>query len=118
MPGRRRHPVRRDLSSILLVIAMFGAVIGVLLGGELHFFSTPAESTVVEVIARHGARQGEGLPSHSYTVLLADRTTVGYESSRVWQVGDRLQVLYSRGRLTGRVLLSGPEIPIPREPTG
>jgi hypothetical protein len=119
VPSRRRRPGRPEsLSTILLVIAMIGAIIGVVLGGELHFFSTPAEPTIVEVVARQGAQQGEGSPSYTYTVLLPDGRTVAYKSLRVWRVGDRFAVSCSRGRLTDRVLLSGPELPIAGGATG
>jgi hypothetical protein len=89
---------------------MLGTVLATLvalLGGE-RLLSTDPEPVEITIVSRYGAIAGEEAPSFRYGVVLPDGSPAHYWSERVHTVGDRLTVLVSRGRITGRILLSEP----------
>jgi hypothetical protein len=97
--------------SIYVITVLVVAAIGwVALGGEQNLFSTSPAPLLVEIKSVVLSRQDEGPPSYFYTVTLPDGTAAPYRSSRMYRVGDRVTVLYSRGNLTGRVLLTTPAV--------
>jgi len=51
-----------------------------------------------------------GPPSYLYAVRLPDSSRARYRSLRLYRVGDRVTVLFSRGKLTGRILLTTPAV--------
>ena len=89
---------------------MFMAVAWLTLGGEQHLFSTTPAPMLVEVETAVLSEQAEGPPSYLYTVTLPDGTRAPYNSVRRYNVGDRITVIHSRGKLTGRVLLTTPAV--------
>jgi len=81
------------------------------LGGEQHLFSTPPTPVLVEVLNAVSARPDDsGPPSYVYMVRLPDGTRARYSSERLYRAGDHITLLYSRGKLTGRILLSTPAV--------
>ena len=83
----------------------------VILGGEQHLFSTPSSPVLVEVQSVVAVRPDDsGPPSYVYTVSLPDGMRARYRSERPYRVGDRVTVLHSRGKLTGRILLTTPAV--------
>ncbi len=83
------------------------ATLVALLGGE-RLLATDPEPIEVRIVSRHGVLASEEAPSFRYGVVLPDGSPAHYWSDRVHAVGDRLTVLVSRGRITGRILLSEP----------
>jgi hypothetical protein len=90
---------------------LFLSVAWVTLGGEQHLFSTPSAPVSVEVQDVVAVRPDDsGPPSYVYTVSLPDGMRARYRSERLYRVGDRVTVLHSRGKLTGRILLTTPAV--------
>ena len=83
----------------------------VILGGEQNLFSTAPAPVSVEVQTVVMSRPDDsGPPSYLYTVTLPDGTRAPYHSQRIYRPGDRVVVLQSRGKLTGRILLTTPAV--------
>lgn len=95
---------------IYLVSALGLALVAwVVLDGERHLFSTAPTPVSVEVRAVLLPRDDNGgTPYYLYIVTLPDGAVANYNSERVYRPGDRIAVLYSRGKLTGRIRLTTP----------
>jgi hypothetical protein len=94
------------MAGVLLV-----AVVWMSVGGEQHLFSTRPAPVQVEVLTAVAARPDDSAPpSYVYVVSLPDGTRARYSSERLYRPGDRITLLFSRGKLTGRILLSTPAV--------
>ncbi len=94
---------------------MVGAAILIILVGlglvapwwERQFFSTPPIPLEVSVLRAHGGNARDEMPAEFvYSVQLPGGGTAMLTSRTVHQPGDHLRVAYSKGRLTGRIILS------------
>jgi hypothetical protein len=73
---------------------------------ERQFFSTPPLPVEVLVLAGHGGNSRDEMPAQFvYSVRLPSGDTALLTSRTVHQPGDHLRVAYSKGRLTGRIIL-------------
>jgi hypothetical protein len=84
----------------------------ILLGpwAERHFFSTEAAPVDVVVLRAHGGPARDELPADFiYTVRLPEGSEAVLTSRHVHHPADRAIVFRSRGRLTGRVVLTEPQ---------
>jgi len=93
---------------VFAVVAL-AMVAWVVLDGEQHLLSTAPAPVSVDVQAVLMPRDDVGgTPNYLYIVMLPDGTLAHYSSEQVYKARDRIVVLYSRGRLTGRVRLTTP----------
>ncbi len=53
---------------------------------------------------------GDGPTSYVYRVTLPDGRQGLHRSQRVYRVGEHVKLLYSRGKVTGRILLTAPAV--------
>jgi hypothetical protein len=108
------QPTRTDSgSSWKLLIGIGVAVVGVIavvtLGGESTFLSTPARPVEVVIGGAESVAPPNDAPAdYRYAVRMPDGSTARYTSPDVHRVGDRLRVMESRGRLSGRTRLTRP----------
>ena len=114
---RSTHPDSRPSFLLTTLVLSTGVAVLVLgaLGGETTFLSTPA--TPVEVIVARVdsvAPPNDGPAGYQYAVTMPDGSIVRYTSPAAHRVGDRVVVMQSRGRLTGRVLLRRPQSAVSR----
>lgn len=95
--------------------AIVGAALVIILAGlglvtpwwERQFFSTPPIPVDVSVVGVHGGNSRDEMPAEFvYSVRLPGGGTAVLTSRTVHQPGEQLRVAYSKGRLTGRVILS------------
>jgi hypothetical protein len=108
-PKRAAAPTNHWMDALLVAAA--GGLVALSFGGERLLLSTPplrVPVTVQRVDAMH--QDDSAPPTYSYAVLLPDGTIASYLSPRLHRQGDRLTLLLSRGRLTGRNLMSGPAL--------
>ena len=102
-------------SLYLITAIIVGAVAWATLGGEQNLFSTAPTPVLVEVQDVLAAQPDDsGPPDYIYTVSLPDGARARYRSGRIYRAGDRVTLLYSRGKLTGRILLTTPALDTPR----
>ena len=101
-------PQRTPWGLTLSVVAVAVVIVVLSMGGE-RLLSTSPEPAVVRIVSRDGVLPSDdGPPSFRYGVALENGALAHYWSEHVHNVGDRLTVLASRGRLTGRIVLSEP----------
>ena len=108
------QPTRTDSgSSRKVLIAVSLTIVGVIgaitFGGESTFLSTPARPVEV-IIARADsiAPPNDSPANYRYAVRLPDGSVTRYTSPDVHRVGDRVRVMESRGKLSGRIRLTRP----------
>jgi hypothetical protein len=76
---------------------------------EEHLLSSPAVPVLVTVIRAEAAIPSDETPGFfRYVVSLPDGTKGRFASERLFRPGTRLQVMHSRGRLSGRIRLGSP----------
>ena len=95
---------------VFILLAILGVVVAGL-GGESTFLATTSRPVEVTVARVDGVDPPDDAPAHyRYLVTLPDGAAVRYESPDVHHVGDRVMVMQSRGRITGRILLTRPRV--------
>jgi hypothetical protein len=99
---------RRSFWLYVVVAIMFVGVAWVTLGGEQNFLSTAPVLAKVEVLEVLAAESNEGPPTYWYRVRLSEGVETRYRSAQVYRVGDHVTLLWSRGKVTGRILLTAP----------
>jgi hypothetical protein len=111
---RRRSPLEVSLTALgmLVVASGFGAL---LLEG--HFLSGPATATRVTITAIESVSHAdENSPGYiTYKVSLPDGRSARFTSSQTHRPGTRLMAMVSRGRLTGRTIVTSPYVVLPDE---
>jgi hypothetical protein len=112
--NRRRSATTIAISA--LALAFLGAV-GTFPAVESHFLATPAEPTAVTVGWIENAEHAdEETPMYfHYVVTLPDGSRGRLASEHLFKPGDRLVAMISRGRVTGRTIISPPYLPLQRD---
>ena len=108
-----RSPERTSWAGPVMVVVVGLAIVGVLIavtiGGESTFLSTTSEPVEVSVLRVDGVDPPNDAPAYyRYLVRLPDGAEVRYASPDTHRVGDRVLVMQSRGRVTGRIHLTSP----------
>lgn len=115
-PARER---RRSAITILLgglAMVVMGAVASFPVV-EKAFLSTPAHATPVTITAIENASHAdEETPMYfHYVVTLPDGSSGRFASQTPHRPGEHLMAMVSRGRLTGRIIVSAPYVALERE---
>ena len=108
-----------DSAGTVVVVLAALAVVGCLfvVMGEGQFLTTPATESLVTVAAIAGTSHGDEHhpPTIRYEVRLEDGSIARFASSHTYPVGTRLKAMVARGRVTNRVVVSGPYVALPAE---
>ena len=107
------HPQKEPSQSALLFtsLAVVAILVVIAVGGESTFLSTPSAPVEVSVLRVDGVDPPNDAPAYyRYSVQLPDGAVARYTSPDVHRVGDKVVVMRSRGRLTGRIQLTRPRV--------
>ena len=105
-----RSPERTSRAvPVVVLLAIVGVLVAVTIGGESTFLSTTSEPVEISVLRVDGVDPPSDAPAYyRYLVRLPVGVEVRYTSPDAHRVGDRVLVMQSRGRVTGRIHLTSP----------